>query len=299
MRHSGTLASSMIVLGHWLTPFVAFSHVCYYIMVIQLHLPHMLCPSSAKHPYSKIACVNAAREVVTREISLRTFNPVTAVHRMSDFLALIAGMTLMLAHATSHCGSGTENLLVHQRLSDRAMVERALECCKDMSLQQDVLAARCAVVLQDLLAIEAEAAHEHKIGGGSSSNTDGSDRKLLIMKVPYIGGIQISRKGITAVAPSTIEQESGMQEGITLGGIGSVHVNTPLSPPQSTSGHTPQNVQMFDALLPQQQQEGSNSTPAALDNVFLQKENLMFPSMHPMFPPAAAGLDEWVLQGMG
>lgn len=42
---------------------------------------------------------------------------------MGDFIALISGMTLMLAHTLSHCNKGTENLLVHHRVGDRATVE--------------------------------------------------------------------------------------------------------------------------------------------------------------------------------
>ena len=71
----------------------AFDHMCYYILIIELHLPHMLCPTHAsQRMYSKIACVNASREILLREIALRSLNPISACCRMSDFLALIAGM---------------------------------------------------------------------------------------------------------------------------------------------------------------------------------------------------------------
>ncbi|KAK4506936.1 hypothetical protein PRZ48_000669 [Zasmidium cellare] len=79
----------------------AFGHMCYYSLIVQLHLPHMLHPRDAsRRLQSKIACVNASREVLTREIELRTFNPIAACCRMSDFLALIAGMALMIGHIT-------------------------------------------------------------------------------------------------------------------------------------------------------------------------------------------------------
>ncbi|KAK4979598.1 hypothetical protein LTR28_003750 [Elasticomyces elasticus] len=125
-----------------------FGHMCYYSLVVQLHLPHMLCPHDAsQRVYSKIACVNASREILTREIELRMFNPISACCRMSDFLALIAGMALMLGHITSHCGNEWDHLLAHQRLGDRAIVERALDCIDPMSdLHGDVLAVRCAAL---------------------------------------------------------------------------------------------------------------------------------------------------------
>lgn len=175
----------------------AFDHMCYYTSVIQLHLPHMLCPSDAsQRTYSKMACVNASREILVREIALRTFNPIRACCRMSDFLALIAGMTLVLAHAVSHCGQA-ENLLQHSRLGDRATVARALECMRSMpELREDMLAVKCAALLKDLLAIEAAAADQSNYAVDVTRETNEvieSDRDLLIMRVPYIGGIKISK----------------------------------------------------------------------------------------------------------
>lgn len=175
----------------------AFDHMCYYTSVIQLHLPHMLCPSDAsQRTYSKMACVNASREILVREIALRTFNPIRACCRMSDFLALIAGMTLVLAHAVSHCGQA-ENLLQHSRLGDRATVARALECMRSMpELREDMLAVKCAALLKDLLAIEAAAADQSNYAIDVTREANGvmeSDRDLLIMRVPYIGGIKISK----------------------------------------------------------------------------------------------------------
>lgn len=103
----------------------ALDHGRYYNLIIQLHLPHMLCPTHAsQRAYSKIACVNSSREILSRHIDLQSFGPVVSRCRMIDFPALIAGMALMLAHAISHCGNKSENMFAHQRSSDRAMVER-------------------------------------------------------------------------------------------------------------------------------------------------------------------------------
>lgn len=112
----------------------AFGHMCYYSPVVQLHLPHMLSPHDVtQRVYPKIACVNASREILNREIGLRTFNPIPACCRMTDFMALLAGIALMLGHATSHGGNESGHLLVHQRLGDRATVTRALDCMTTFS----------------------------------------------------------------------------------------------------------------------------------------------------------------------
>ena len=55
---------------------------------------------------------------------------------MSDFLAVIAGMALMLSHITSHSGNEWDHSLAYQRLSDRAAVERAVVCIDPMSDDQ-------------------------------------------------------------------------------------------------------------------------------------------------------------------
>ena len=102
----------------------AFGHMCYYSLVVQLHLPYMLSPhDAAQSLHSKIACVNASREILTREIELRTHDAVSARCRLSDFLALVAGTALVLGHVIRHAGqpSASDTLLAHQRLSDRAL----------------------------------------------------------------------------------------------------------------------------------------------------------------------------------
>lgn len=187
----------------------------------------MLCPSHASQGmYSKIACVNASREILLRETALRSLNPISACCRMSEFLALIAGMTLILAHAVSHCGKDTVNMLAHQHLTDRETVKRTLECLQSMSdLHQDVLAVRCVALLGDLLAIEEDAAHGSKSRHSQTGETADTVRKVVIMRVPYLGAIQISRDGIANVAPLGSKQDSSFGEGITIGGIGSLHIN--------------------------------------------------------------------------
>jgi hypothetical protein len=191
-----------------------WDHIWYYSLVNQLHLPYMMCPGNISQSlYSRVACVNASREILNREISFRSFNPVTAYCRIGDFLALVAGLTLMLAHIVSHCRNVQDNMLIHQRLSDRATVEQALECMKSMSeLRKDVLTAKYAALLKDLLAVEADAAQGQ------------SHRNVLIIQVPYVGAIRITPEGISSTVPSRMAQDRDLQEGVTIGGIGSLHL---------------------------------------------------------------------------
>lgn len=225
----------------------AFGHMCYYSMVLQLHLPHMLSPQNAsQRVYSKIACANASREILSREIELRMFNSNSSYCRLSEFLALIAGMALMLAHITSCHGDEWDQLLAHQRLGDRATVERALGCIDLMSEQQgNAFAARCAALLGDLLRIEGEAARQHSPNAERSGETDSNQRDILIMMVPYLGSIRISRHGLTVIPTNRMEQEQSPPDDVTIGGIGSVLVGQ--SQPSET-GRENENRNAGDAI---------------------------------------------------
>lgn len=210
----------------------AWDLMLYFTLLNQLHLPYMLHSSDASQiVYSRIACVNASREVLTREIAMRTFSTITACGRMGDFMALIAGMTLILAHLMCNCDNEMDNLFAHQRSTDRAIVERALECMRSMSeVSEDLLAAKCAALLKHLLAIEADSAqgksyHAHK---PPCENGDHDDRNnVLVIQVPYVGALRITRKGITSMLPSDLPRHRGRHEGVTIGGLGSLHVHEP------------------------------------------------------------------------
>lgn len=272
----------------------ALSHMCYYTLVNQLHLPYMMSPYHAsQRVYSSIACANASREILTREIALRTFRQNTAYSRMSDFQALIAGMTLMLAHAVGHCRKQESNPLAHQRPSDRATVERALECMKSMSeLHKDVLAVKCARLLKDLLEIEAEAA-EGKLQG---TNSGGEDKhSMLIIVVPYIGAIGIGREGVKCLAPSEADQAHGPNEGVTIGGIGSMHLKSPRLPDHSTGDAGDDTAAKESPITratdaPSTQLHATHAAIQGLSGDFTMQQDQMFPD-------AAATMDDWVLQG--
>jgi hypothetical protein len=267
-----------------------FDHSSYYTLIIQLHMPHMLCPShSTQRMYSKMACVNASREILTRQIALRTFNPVTACCRMNDFMALIAGMTLMLAHATSHCDNTAGNVLAHQRLGDRAMVQRALECITFISeLQEDQLAVRCVSLLKDLLIIEEGAALKQDQGvdrpRGEPDNDEDS-RDMLISRAPFFGGMKISRGGIAVVAPLRAEHNSGSGD-ISIGGIGSIRVNNPR-----TNASTP--VEQSQGLA--RQQTGTIPEQPHLENATQQE---FLTQQDQIFSDIASGFDDWSILGM-
>ena len=271
-----------------------FYLMCYCTLVVQLHLPHMLCQSDdSEMMYSKIACVNASREILTRDTAVRSFDPALGWRRMSDFLALIAGMTLMLAHATSHCSKRTESILAHQRLSDRAAVERTLQCMETMvEGHEDALAVNCAAVLRDLLKIEMEAAEGHLQGGPYPEGVVEGGSSLHIMRVPYIGSIKISRSGIAAVPPSAIPQDRSLDKDVTLGGIGSIRVSSAALPQHNSSTGISDSAARHAPATDDWaiQRDVISVTQSGLETPFAQYDS--------MYPDAAAGLDDWMFQGL-
>ena len=118
----------------------------HYNLLNVLHLPHMLrATAEHKHEYSKMMRVNASREILSRSNMFRTFNRIASSFRAIDFLAPIAGMTLLPVHLDSHRFPQTDNLLAHQCLSDRAMIEQVRENMVGVGrLNSDVLSAQSA-----------------------------------------------------------------------------------------------------------------------------------------------------------
>lgn len=191
-----------------------FAQVLHYNLLNQLHLPYMLRFSSAErnYEYSRITCVNASREMLSRFIALRSFNGIAYSCRIVDFLALMAAMTLLLAHLDSHL-SEAENHLAHQYQSDRAIIELVQESMREVNnLSSDALSAQSADLLCRLLAIEVEttdgyprcarrvSVHE---AGTETASPDQDDNAVVSVHIPYFGIIKIAREGVSMAGPET------------------------------------------------------------------------------------------------
>jgi hypothetical protein len=267
----------------------AWDQMTYYSLVNQLHLPYMLCSSDTPGVlYSRIACVNASREILTRHIAFKTFNPITTCSRMGDFIALIAGMTLILAHLVSHSQNAIGNALVHQRFGDRATVEQALECMKSMSeLHEDVLAARCIGMLRDLLAIEANAARGPKTGACG-------DDCFLMIRIPYLGAIRIGPEGVSPMTAAETEHHRGLHRGVTIGGIGSIEVKSQMNPDYRpgdlAANKAPTTAEAAEQTTHDPLTQGVPQVEQSLPVEYFTNDQ--------MFPDAAAPLDDWVFQGV-
>ncbi|KAK9249783.1 hypothetical protein V1507DRAFT_446351 [Lipomyces tetrasporus] len=165
-----------------------FAQVLHYNLLNQLHLPYMLRASSSssgdrRYEYARITCVSASREL--HRHSCRTV----------DFFALMAAMTLLLAHLDSQVAD-SENLLTHQYHSDRAMIEQVQENMKEVnSLSWDALSAQSADLLRQLLAVDVETAD------GDPRSPNLNNNAVVSVHIPYFGIIKIALEGISKEMP--------------------------------------------------------------------------------------------------
>ncbi|KAK8134344.1 hypothetical protein PG984_006356 [Apiospora sp. TS-2023a] len=212
------------------------AQVFHYNLLNQLHLPYMLASSTdggashqrqqQQYEHSRSTCVNASREVLTRFTALRSLKETAYSCRTVDFLALMAAITLLLAHleevgrltptgadtdtTTTIAGAGVgAGFLAHQYASDRAMIERVHENMCDVNrLSSDTLGAQSAQLLRRLLAIDVQG---EAVGAGRVSvqvttaaeatappaSDPGQNQTLIAsMRVPYFGLVRISRRDV-------------------------------------------------------------------------------------------------------
>ncbi|KAK0381088.1 hypothetical protein CLIM01_01552 [Colletotrichum limetticola] len=180
----------------------------HFFLIIELHLPFMLRHSkNGAASSSRMACVDASREVLSRFIAIRNPEGICSIPDAADFFALIAAMTLMLAHIDARRRDRGRDILAHQRHTDRDKVEQTLEHMRDGSSKNtDMLSMKSADVLKSLLAIEADAAGGSTFTASLSSastpasascpagegRSTGDARNVLQLKIPCYGTVIIS-----------------------------------------------------------------------------------------------------------
>lgn len=265
------------------------AQVYYYGLLIQLHLPYMMHGTSgdAEHEYSKITCVNASREIITRFIAHRSFQPKSSCSRPVDFFALLASMTLLLAHLDACYHRNATNYLAHQRLSDRALLDQALERMDAMRVgNKDIVMEDSGKLIRQLLEIEADAASgsrytANSVGRDEDTAQDSAGKECgeLRLAIPYLGTIKITRQGPVSLEPFVEQQQP----------LNHVHEVAQSSP-------------YLGQILAPQQLNPQIQTPEEEQQCLLQyrlgldNENTTLQS-HLGLPAIAAGVNDWAFQG--
>ena len=297
------------------------AQVHYYGLLIQLHLPYMMrIGEKTEHEYSKITCVNASREILTRFIAHRSFNPVSFCSRPVDFFALLAAMTLLLAHLDAQYHRKATNFLAHQRLSDRAILDQVLERMDVMSnVNEDVIAESSAKLVRRLLDIEADAAEGSNYTIRSVRGDDGlqegkEEGEELRLHIPYLGVVEIARQGPISRessrgnAVSRLCQTSQVELSqktlcpASNGGFSSLPIIPPTNePPLDHLNDMVQDSTFSGNLLASECPNAQLRAPEC-EHSMLQYPNPTYENMtlQPSvdLPPIAAGVDDWVFQGV-
>lgn len=189
-----------------------FNQLYHYNLLNQLHLPYLLRSSPGrKDEYSKMACVNASREILSRFLKFRDYNSNSFCCRTVDFFALMGAITLILAHLDGHRFPQTSNLLAHQYLSDRVMIEQAQVNMEQISRANgDTLNAQSASLLHKLLAIDADTADGVSTESVSVQRSEGpvlqsseNGNGIVRVQIPYFGIVRIERQGILSRETTT------------------------------------------------------------------------------------------------
>jgi hypothetical protein len=264
----------------------------HYNLVHLLHLPYLLRnDEQSYHAYAKVTCVNASRELLSRCVAFRSFNNNMTACRTVDFLALMAALTILLAHMDSHRQS-TQNVLAHQRLSDRAMVKQVFDNMERLSkLTSDTLLSKSANLLECLLQVESEVMRGETHTSHTALSYLEQECSVLQLPIPYFGIIKIGREGIISTDWPTQPASGpvGIHESPSAVNL-SNHVfsfGSRLNPTQNPHAPYPDIVhdkQPFPCGLEGQMAISPEDGDA-------QEQQILHPSL-------TAGLEDWTFQGV-
>jgi len=286
------------------------AHVYYYGLLIQLHLPYMVRMGGNKeHEYSKITCVNASREIMTRFIAHRSFNPTSSCSRPVDFFALLGAMTLLLAHLDAHNHREAANFLAHQRLGDLAMLDQALERMDVISnINEDEINENSAKLIRRLLFIEADAADwssyiTHSVGGNEAvrGNCNVEKGEGFRLDIPYLGAVKIARQGPTTKV-TAVEDSASL---FSLAG----HVDSPRREPHLASRNSVGTHPHINSLAEDSEPDLPHNTdqdPILKTGEYQQpmiqhpgsSDYAISPQSHVGPPLITPGVEDWDFQGV-
>ncbi|KAL4867478.1 hypothetical protein BDV12DRAFT_186651 [Aspergillus spectabilis] len=192
------------------------TQLTHYALINYLHIPLMLNFTTANpdlQTYSQTSCITASREILSRHNIFRAFNRTAYSSRLMDLFTISAILLLLVAHLKQHTRTqnpGELNPMLHQRQTDRAMVEQAVKALHAVSwVSLDSCTAKAADMLGKLLAVEAEARKgagyraesvrgdedvqesENKDDSAYQDTTPSKNNDGLRFCIPYFGTVRI------------------------------------------------------------------------------------------------------------
>ncbi|KAL2834780.1 hypothetical protein BJY01DRAFT_252860 [Aspergillus pseudoustus] len=294
-----------------------FNQLYHFNLLNQLHLPYLLLRSSAsdewsRSDYSRMTCVNASREILSRFLMFRSYDRNIFSCRTVDFFALMAAITLLLAHFDSHTRSllPSGNLLAHQYLSDRAMIEQAQVNMQQISGENgDTLSAQSADLLNRLLAMDLEKG-QHGSGEESvtvqipeSEMSHNDEDGAVRIQIPYFGIVRI------APGQGLVSKEMVNEGQFSLNNAHQSYAPTiALHTTEALQYEVPDHISARcdgNPSIPRSTPGGDNNSVDASGSgphsqLALQEKNLVSDTIfqHSHDPGLSAGVDDWAFQGV-
>ncbi|KAI3579655.1 hypothetical protein IWW34DRAFT_697689 [Fusarium oxysporum f. sp. albedinis] len=118
--------------------------------------------------------------------------------RIVDFCALAASLTLLLAHLSGQSQDSTW-LLTHQRLEDRALIDKTIDTLDELNrLNNDELTRETAKLARKLLALEADSAESGDtyscgiVKETQDGNDVGQGKRYFYLAIPYFGNVRLA-----------------------------------------------------------------------------------------------------------
>lgn len=189
--------------------------ITHFNLLILLYFPYMLRSTSDEQSgYSRVAYVNASRELLNRYIKFRCTYPVFFCCRSIDFAAFTASMGILLSHiARWNRGGDIADFLVHQRLSDRALVDETIDLMMEAdSASNNAQLKHTSEILMALANMEAEAASRREELPASPAEApqlqSQCNMRCLQLKLPSLGTVKITNRGISCSAEPVLFSES-------------------------------------------------------------------------------------------
>lgn len=293
-------------------------HITHRHLLVQLHLPYMLLPSSGeKYDYSKATATDASRAIIAQYVSFRD-SMSTAYCRGVDFIAFIASTTLCIAHIvvgrqrrSDDFGGGKSCLQAfrHHRLSDRSLLERALEIMETMArTEDDAVALKISNILRPLLHIEGQSdgtGVSFRVCADPESRCEALqpfDHKenvgSLRIQIPYLGTIRIE-KCATERAETSVDARITVPEPAHTSLVGLCDVDsTQTEPIPLASLDGVARVPDWQAAPQSTHSLGILERPSSGDWASTSGAGDAHENGHMLIPGLTTDMNEWALQGV-
>ena len=281
------------------------SHLFHYNLINQLHLPYLLrFRADDTDACAKLACMTASREILIRYNAFRRLR-VESGCPIYDLFALMATITLLLAHLDNHIHHKYSNTVAHQRLSDRTMVEQVLDTmCSIFKVTEDAITKSGICMLNCLLRIEEDAGDGGTYTAVSRDECEDRCREsndeeigtVLRICIPYFGCVKIVRS-----TPMSKEAMNGEKS------IGTGHVGGFQSTDDGPSNPGPLDLDGIRLSLPindgrsgQMLSSASAGSSGQQPIVNSNNEDEVLPTLLHQYwnPSSTAGVDDWIFQGV-